>query len=1026
MHQKSFLLNLNMQQLKCLVSIIVLLTTQFICPGQYKNINRFKRCPVKTINFEQGLMNNQTRSMITDGLGFTWVSTNTGMQRFNGYAMENINPVVGHDTIIIDYPVTFFPLQKGSIWISYSQGILAYDPFSNTFRKVINLPAQQKGYLPVIPLLRSEGGIWCMHAKKGIVIYNENRPPGNPIANAETAFVDSILQSGIFLSSRITAANGNDIFLTDGKRILHINTTTLQAVYLQNFFSNINSLECNKSNLYVAGEKGLVSIDISSGSITKSISYKEIIAEPIFTAQVYLAKDNQLLFSINKHLYEFDTACNYQEEFTSLTGDPLVPTGFIQFIYTDRFKRIWLMTNDDIKLIQNVEIPFSHYIYPNVKRNFIKCIYNDEQKHQLLAGCFNGGLQLYDSSGNPLWEKPVATDMTKDILNIEKLTGNDFLIETFHRGWFILNIPSKKIVPFPIPRSIENMLHTNTVDWTNNIQRINDSIVLIATRNNIYHCVFRNTAILSARPLLPFFSTTKDSYDCFYYSSTESLWTGTSFGVMYVLNKNGNLQTINTPGNYGIRSCTEDAMHNIWVGTDKGLYVYTASGKLIKKIARETGLLNDCIYSLLPVDNKPAVFAGTNFGLSYVSVDGAIKNYTKELGLQGNEFNNGAACKTATGKFYFGGVNGITGFYPASLSTVKDTPVVNITRLLVNDSLYDFPSGTRNKDSILLQYNQNHIQLDIAANGLLNTDEYIYTYRLKNLEESWQTTRQPTAIRYTLEPGKYLFEMNCSPYLSSNTVFSKNIVIIIYPPWWQTWWFRLLYIVCLALLIAFIVWQYNRRGYMKKIRTLQVQQEIQQERERISRDLHDNLGAHVAAIVANVSRIRETGETEASQALSELQNNSQSIVTQLHDTIWALNRETIALTAISDRFKIFLQKIRPTYPGIEISVKESIENDTALSPANALHLFRIMQEAVNNAVRHSDCHNIIILIESNPDWAVSIIDDGTGITETTKSNSGNGLRNMRQRAGEAGWDIQWLTEKPTGTRLMIVSRPNKF
>ena len=102
-------------------------------------------------------------------------------------------------------------------------------------------------------------------------------------------------------------------------------------------------------------------------------------------------------------------------------------------------------------------------------------------------------------------------------------------------------------------------------------------------------------------------------------------------------------------------------------------------------------------------------------------------------------------------------------------------------------------------------------------------------------------------------------------------------------------------------------------------------------------------------------------------------------------------------------------------------VKESIGNDITLSSANALHLFRIMQEAVNNAVRHSNCHNIIISFESHSNWMVSISDDGSGISETMDPNSGNGLRNMRQRAAEAGWGIHWAEERPNGTRLMITS-----
>ncbi|MEO8768808.1 MAG: ATP-binding protein [Ferruginibacter sp.] len=1017
-----------MPKLKDLFSIIVLLSVQFICQAQDSIIktSRFKRCSIKTINFEQGLLNNETSSLLTDRSGYTWVSTKTGMQRYNGYVFENINPVVGNDTILIDYCVIFFQLKNGNIWISYQQGILEYDPVNNIFRNIIKVPNQRKGYLPVIPVLQKQDDIWCMFAKKGIVIYKENNKVSEPFANVEVSFVDSILEIAPFLFTRNATSNGTDIFLANSKRIFQFNTNTMKAGYLQNdFINNISCIECNKNKLFVASEKGFSSIDIYDPGITKNIPYKTLTTESLFSAQVCLAGENQLLLCINRHLYEFDTSCNYKKEFTSLAGEPVLATGQIHLMYTDRFRRIWLMTNDDIKLIQNVEIPFSHYIYHNAKTNFVKSIYYDEQNHLLLAGCYNGGIQLYDTSGNPLWEKPLVTDIVKDVMTIEKLTEDNYLIETYYRGWFMLNVPSKKIIPFSLPGPIEKIIQTNTVAWTNNIQRMNDSIILIATRNNVYHCVFKNTALLSAKPLLPFLSNSKDQFDCFVYTANKTLWAGTSVGSVYIMDKNGNQKIINSPGNFGTRSILEDAMHNVWIGTDKGLYVYDVQGKLIKKIYRESGLLNDCIYALLPIDGKPAVFASTNYGLSYISIDGTIKNYTKELGLQENEFNNGAAIKTKAGRFYFGGVNGITGFYPGSLTNVKDTPILNITKLVVNDSNYTASAGIWNNDSILLKYSQNHIQLDIAANGLLNSDEYTYTYRLKGLEDSWQTTRQPTAIRYTLDPGSYTFEINCSPYLSSNIVFSKKVLIIVYPPWWRTWWFRLLSVVCLAFLIAFIVWQYNRRDYLKKIRALQVQQQIQQERERISRDLHDNLGAYVAAIVANVNRIREPDPTVASRAINELENNSQSIVTQLHDTIWALNREAIALTAISDRFKVFLQKIRPTYPGIDISVKESILIDSTLSPANALHLFRIMQEAVNNAVRHSHCHNLIVSIESNSNWTINIIDDGTGMSKDKDPNAGNGLRNMQQRAKEAGWNIQWMQENPNGTRLEIKSMKDK-
>ena len=68
-----------------------------------------------------------------------------------------------------------------------------------------------------------------------------------------------------------------------------------------------------------------------------------------------------------------------------------------------------------------------------------------------------------------------------------------------------------------------------------------------------------------------------------------------------------------------------------------------------------------------------------------------------------------------------------------------------------------------------------------------------------------------------------------------------------------------------------------------------------------------------------------------------------------------------------------------------------------------------MQETVNNAMRHSKCHNIFIKISSNKNWQITIIDDGKGIENTQqKGYQGNGLKNIKMRAAEAGWNAEWF------------------
>jgi signal transduction histidine kinase len=199
---------------------------------------------------------------------------------------------------------------------------------------------------------------------------------------------------------------------------------------------------------------------------------------------------------------------------------------------------------------------------------------------------------------------------------------------------------------------------------------------------------------------------------------------------------------------------------------------------------------------------------------------------------------------------------------------------------------------------------------------------------------------------------------------------------------------------------------------------------LEKERKRIAADLHDNLGAYAASIVSNLEHIaiRET-DPESSTALHELRHNSQSIVSQLSDTIWVLKKDALTLTAISDRIKVFVQRIQRSYPGVQIDVQENIERDTELLPMQAFHLFRIVQEAVNNALRHSGGTQVLVEINSGDSWTVSVRDNGLGL-DLPETGGGNGLNNMMERSKEAGWNIRWNRNETAGMTVTIDSTIN--
>src|SRR5579871_324291 len=1006
------------------ITVILYVCSFQVLIAQNESVTAFKRCAWKTINFEQGLINNTTVGIITDATGLTWVSTLTGLQRFNGITLERITPVVDGDTIHINYPVFFLGSKNGSVLIGYKKGILEYSPVTNSFSKKIQAEPFANLHYSIYPIKETDEGIWCIQEHKGIVIYSNNKASPNSFSSSEIANIDELLNTGTLFYHNIVTSNDRFIFLlSSAKKIIQVSLRSHEFKYLSSYQDNPLSLACNNTKLFVATIKEFSYINISDTNDHKAFAYKKLTHDFLtFSSIADINEGKQLLVTVGKHLYLFGDDCNFLKEFTTLNRGSFITTGYVVKTYEDKFKRIWLLTNDDIKRIEDVDIPFGYFLYPKEKNNFVRALYYDEQKKILLAGCYNGGLQLYDTLGNPLWDNPLISEDVKDVLSIEKINAGNYLIVTFGKGWYILNLSLKKLEKVVLDKNAEQQIQANI--FSNSIQRINDTSIFISTSTNVFRCTIDTSKIKSISPILPNANNFIYPLNCFWYASDKTLWVGNVRGLLYRIRENGDVKTINIPENYLVRCIMEDAYHNIWAGTEKGLFIFSPRGKLMKRITSENGMRNDFIYALLPVDSNSA-FASTNLGLAYISKDGEVKNYTKELGLQENEFNTQSAARSTTGKFFFGGVNGITAFYPKELSTTSDTAIINISRLVVNDSLFNSSAGMWKGDSLNLNYYQNHLQFSIAALGLLNPDDYVYHYRLKSFEELWQTSHGPTTLRYTLQPGSYLLQLNCSPLLSPNSVFTKEIVIVINPPWWQAWWFKAIAFAVSIATASIIVLQYNRRQYQEKIRSLQVQNEIQDERERISKELHDNIGTQLSYISSNVDWMLESpvplNKDEETKRLSAVNKTAKEMISDLRETIWAIKKESIQLEELADKLKLFTQTQRILKPNMEINISENIENNIRFSPTEALNIFRICQEAIVNCFRHSGATqlNLDISSSTSENFAIIIQDNGKGFEQNEEYHGHYGLENMKARAYELGAGIEIISEEGNGTMMKL-------
>ena len=205
-----------------------------------------------------------------------------------------------------------------------------------------------------------------------------------------------------------------------------------------------------------------------------------------------------------------------------------------------------------------------------------------------------------------------------------------------------------------------------------------------------------------------------------------------------------------------------------------------------------------------------------------------------------------------------------------------------------------------------------------------------------------------------------------------------------------------------------------------------IQQAEENERIRIAADLHDNLGVYAASLASNLNYIPvESHNQTAAIAMQQLRSNSRAIVDQLNDTIWVLNKESLSLTAISDRTKLFMRNIGRSYPGISFDCEEQIETDHLLPASQAFHLYRLLQEAINNALKHSGGTAIMVRMVAQTHWMVSIADNGVGLSDKGGgTGGGHGMAGMQQRCNAAGWQLNWQAAPGGGTVVTINSTTN--
>ncbi|NNF58321.1 MAG: hypothetical protein HKN04_08765 [Rhodothermaceae bacterium] len=490
-----------------------------------------------------------------------------------------------------------------------------------------------------------------------------------------------------------------------------------------------------------------------------------------------------------------------------------------------------------------------------------------------------------------------------------------------------------------------------------------------------------------------------------------------------------------------------DRSGTLWVGTQSGLNRYDAATNSFTHITSADGLPSDVVYAILE-DADSNLWVSTNRGLARLdpdALDAGVRAFTFADGVGNVEFNTNAAFQAQDGTMYFGGDRGVTVFDPATIRANPYRPPVVLTAL--HRSTREGTETVRYLDAstpVEIPPQAYTFTLEFAGLSFSNTERTTYAVQMEGWDDAWvQLGTQRQATYTNLPPGRYTFRVRAA---NEDGVWDEEglaVPLLVRPRVWQTWWFRALFVLLAVAMVAMAAWSASRRQYRRELARLEARRALEAERARISRDMHDEVGASLTEItfLSELARreLERTGGDGApsephalpgANRLARIADTSRATLDAIGEIVWALNPKNDRLPALvgyvrehaaryldmaSLNARLYFPTHVPDYP-VTAEVRRNI--------------FLIAKEALHNIVKHAQAETVVIRLDIEEQLlTLTIGDDGCGFAlpsgdgaaplAADRFHGGNGLGNMQRRATEVGGQLVTETTPGDGTTLRL-------